>query len=150
MVANSPDSSHNNPKKKNNPFKKILDDVKKFMRKDEKKDERPSSFEAPKKGKKEEDKKPSSVEASKKGTKEEVKKSLSFEASKKRKREKDRKPSSLKESRSEKGPELNQQPEDSNIPKIETPETKEAERSMRERKGKIKEQKLPKKFRKGW
>ena len=38
----------------------------------------------------------------------------------------------------------------SNTPKFETPETKEAERSMRERKAKIKEQKLPKKYRKGW
>jgi hypothetical protein len=116
MVDNSPDSLHNNPKKKTNPFKKILDDVKKFMKKDEEKDKKPSSFEAPKKGKK----------------------------------EKDKKPSSFKESKKEKSPELNQQPEDSNIPKIETPETKEAERSMRERKGKIKEQKLPKKYRKGW
>jgi hypothetical protein len=133
MVDNSPDSLHNNPKKKNNPFKKILDGVKKFMKKDEEKDKKPSSFEAPKKGKKEEDKKSHSLEASKKG-----------------KREKEKKPSSFKESKKEKSPELNQQPEDSNIPKIETPETKEAERSMRERKGKIKEKKLPKKYRKGW
>jgi hypothetical protein len=150
MVANSPDSSHNNPKKKNNPFTKIIEDVKKFIKRDDEKDKKPSSFEAPKKGKKEEDQKPSSFEASKKGKKEEVKKSPSFEASKKRKREKDNRPSSFRESRSEKDLESNQQPEDSNIPKIETPETKEAERSMRERKGKIKEQKLPKKFRKGW
>jgi hypothetical protein len=150
MVDKSPDSLHDNPKKKNNPFKKILDDVKKFIKKDDEKDKKPSSFEAPKKGKKEEAKKPSSFEATKKEKKEEDKKSHSFEVSKKEKREKDKKPSSFKETKREKDPELDQQPENSSIPKIETPETKEAERSMRERKAKVKEQKLPKKYRKGW
>jgi hypothetical protein len=110
-----------------------LNSYKKFMKKDEEKDKKPSSYEAPKKEKKEEDKK-----------------SHSFEAAKKGKREKDKKPSSFEGSKKEKNSELNQQPENSSIPKIETPETKEAERSMREKKGKIKEQKLPKKYRKGW
>jgi hypothetical protein len=133
MVDKRPDSLLNNLKKKNNPFKKILEDVRKFIKKDDEKDKKPSSFEAPKKVKREEDMK-----------------SRSFEASKKKKREKNKKPSSFKESRNGKNPELNQQPENSDIPKIETSETKEAERSMRERKGRIKEQKLPEKFRKGW
>jgi hypothetical protein len=132
MVDKGPDSLISNLKKKNNPFKKILDDMKKLIKRDDEQDKKPSSFEVPKKGKKEE-----------------VKKSRSGEAYKKGKRENNR-PHSLKDSRSEKSPELNRQPENSDIPKIETPETKEAERSMRERKGKIKEQKLPKKFRKGW
>ena len=91
MVDNSPISSHNNPEKRSNPFKKIIDDVKNFLKKDEE-DNKPSSFEA---------------------------------------------------SKTEKNPDLN-------IPKFETPETKEAKRSMRERKANNKEQKLPTKFKKGW
>ncbi len=91
MVDNSPISSHNSPEKRINPFKKMLNDVKNFLKKDE-----------------------------------EDNKSSSFEASK-----------------TEKNP-------DSNIPKFETPETKEAKRSMGERKANKKEQKLPKKFKKGW
>jgi len=99
MADNDPNGAHNNPKKKSNPFKKIFNDVKKLIVKEEEDDKRPASFEVPTK---------------------------------------------------EKNKESNQQSGISNITKIETPETKEAERSMRERKGKIKEQKLPKKFRKGW
>lgn len=91
MVDNSPISSRNNPEKRINPFKKMLDGVKNFMKKDE------------------EDNKPSSFEASK------IKKN-----------------------------------QDSNIPKLETSETKKAKRSTRERKANNKEQKLPKKFKKGW
>lgn len=149
MVDKSPDSLINNLKKKNNPFKKILDNVKKYIKNDEEKDEKPS-FEAPKKGKKEDVKKPSSLEASKKGKREEVKKSRSFEASKKGKREKRKRPSSFKESRNEKSPESNQKQETANIPIFGTSETKEAEKAMQESKSKSKEQKLPKKFRKGW
>jgi uncharacterized protein with WD repeat len=91
MVDNRPISSHNNPEKRSNPFKKILNDVKNFMKKDEE-DNKLSSFEASKTGKN----------------------------------------------------------QDSNLTKFETPETKEAKRSMRERKANNKEQKLPKKFKKGW
>lgn len=98
MVDNNPDSAHNNPKKSSNPFKKILDDVKKFMRKEE------------------EEKKPSSFETLKK----------------------------------EKNQASNQELRSSNIPKLETPETKEAEKSARVRKAKVNEQKLPKKYKKGW
>jgi hypothetical protein len=133
MVDKSPNSLLNSLKKKNNPFKKILDNVKKLVKKDDEKDKKPSSFEAPKKGRTVEDKK-----------------SRSFESSKKGRREKNRKPSPVKGSKKEKGPELNQQPENSKIQKKETSETEEADISTRESKGKVKEQKLPKKFRKGW
>ncbi len=91
MVDNKPINPHNNSEKKSNPFKKILNGVKNFMKKDE------------------EDNKLSSFEASK------IKKN-----------------------------------QNSNIPKIETPETKKAKRSTRERKANNKEQKLPKKFKRGW
>jgi hypothetical protein len=99
MLDDSPDSSHSNPKKRSNPFKKILDDVKKLVKKDEAEDKNLSSFEA---------------------------------------------------SKNEKNKESNQHSGSSNIPKIETPETKETERSMRAKKAKVKEEKLPKKYRKGW
>lgn len=98
MVDNNPDSAHSNPKKSSNPFKKILDDVKKFMKKEE------------------EEKKPSSFETLKK----------------------------------EKNQASNQELRSSNIPKLETPETKEAEKSARVRKAKVNEQRLPKKYKKGW
>lgn len=49
MVNNSP-ISPNNPEKKGNIFKKILNDMKNFMKKDEE-DNKPSSFEASKTGK---------------------------------------------------------------------------------------------------
>lgn len=62
----------------------------------------------------------------------------------------DEKPSSFETSKNEKNKESNQQFGSSNIPKIETPETKEADRSIRAKKAKVKEQKLPKKYRKGW
>jgi hypothetical protein len=150
MVDKNSGSLLNNLKKKNNPFKKILEDVKKLVKKDDKKERKPSSFEAPKKGRKEEDKKPSTFDATKKGKKEDVKKPRPLEASKKGKRGKDKRPSSFKDSKNEKSPEVNQQQEDSVIPKIETPETKEAEKSMKESRGKIKEQKLPQKYKKGW
>jgi hypothetical protein len=99
MVDNNPGSVHNNPKKRCNQLKKIFDDVKKFIKREEEENEKPASFET---------------------------------------------------SQNEKNLELSQQLGSSNTPKFETPETKEAERSMRERKAKIKEQKLPKKYRKGW
>ena len=121
-VDKGSDNLLSNLKKKNNPFKKILDNVKKYIKKDDEKDIKPSSFESWKKGK--------NVE---------VKKSRSIEASKKGKREKSKRPSSFKESRNEKSPESNQQQENSNIPIFETSGTKEAERSMRESKGKNKE-----------
>ena len=98
MVDNNPNSAHSNPKKSSNPFKKILDDVKKFMKKED------------------DEKKPSSFEALKK----------------------------------EKNQGSNQELRSSNIPKLETPETKEAEKSARVRKAKVNEQKLPKKYKKGW
>lgn len=47
MVDKSPISSHNNPEKMSNPFKKILNDVKNFMKKNEE-DNKPSSFEGSK------------------------------------------------------------------------------------------------------
>ena|SRR5664280_782450 len=62
----------------------------------------------------------------------------------------DKKPFSVEISKNEINQELKQGSGSSSIPKFETPETKEAERSMRRRKAKIKEQKLPKKYRKGW
>jgi hypothetical protein len=98
MVDNNPNSA-NNPKKWSNPLKKVLGDVKKFMKKEGGEDKKPSSFET---------------------------------------------------SKNEINQESKQGSESSNIPKFETPETKEAERSARVRKAKVKEQKLPKKYRKGW
>lgn len=133
MVDKSSDSLLNNLKKKNNPFKKIFENVKKLIKKDDEKERNPSSVEAPKKGKKEN-----------------VKKSPTLEPSKKGRRGKGKRSSSVKESKNEKSSEINRQLEDSGIPKIETPETKEAEKSMKENRGKIKEQKLPKKYKKGW
>lgn len=150
MADKSSDSLLNNLKKKNNPFKKIFENVKKLVKKDDEKDRNLSSLETPKKGKRVEDKKPSNYEASKKGKKENLKKSPALDPSKKGRRGKERSSSSLKESKTEKSSETNQQLEDSGIPKIETPETKEAEKSMKENRGKIKEQKLPKKYKKGW
>ncbi|MDQ1253749.1 MAG: hypothetical protein QG646_2938 [Euryarchaeota archaeon] len=132
MVDKSSDSLLNNLKKKNNPFKKIFENVKKLVKKDDEKGRNPSSVEAPKKGKKEN-----------------VKKSPTLEPSKKGRRGKGKR-SSVKESKNEKSSEINRQLEDSGIPKIETPETKEAEKSMKENRGKIKEQKLPTKYKKGW
>ena len=98
MVDNNPNNA-NNPKKWNNPLKKVLSDVKKLMKKEDGKDTKPSSFET---------------------------------------------------SKNEINQESKQGSESSNIPKFETPETKDAEKSARVRKGQIKEQKLPKKYRKGW
>lgn len=98
MVDNNPNST-NNPKKWSNPLKKVIGDVKKFMKKEGGEDKKPSSFET---------------------------------------------------SENEISQESKQGSEGSNIPRFETPETKEAERSARERKAKVKEQKLPKKYRKGW
>ncbi|MCC4765427.1 hypothetical protein FXW07_01915 [Methanosarcina sp. DH1] len=91
MVDNNPDSPHNNPEKRKNPFKKMLDNMKNLIKKDD------------------EDNKPSSFEASK--------------------------------TEKNKG---------SNTPKLEASETKKDKRSTRERKANSKEQKLPKKFKKGW
>lgn len=91
MVDNNPNSQHNTSEKRKNPFKKMLDNVRNFIKKDEEDDE-----------------------------------TSSFEASKTRKNQ------------------------GSNIPKLETPETKKAKRSTHERKANNKEQKLPKKFKKGW
>ncbi|AKB50966.1 hypothetical protein MSBRW_1713 [Methanosarcina barkeri str. Wiesmoor] len=91
MVDNNSNSSHNNPEKRKNPFKKMLDNMKNLVKKDNEDD-----------------------------------KQSSFEASKTRKNQ------------------------DSNNPKLETSETKKAKRSTRERKANTKEQKLPKKFQKGW
>jgi hypothetical protein len=98
MVDNNPNSA-NNPKKWSNPLKKVLGDVKKFMKKEGGEDKKPSSFET---------------------------------------------------SKNEINQELKQGSGSSSIPKFETLETKEVERSMRTRKSKIKEQKLPKKYKKGW
>lgn len=91
MVDSNSNSLHNNPEKRKNPFKKMLDNVRNLIKKDG-----------------------------------EDNKTSSFESSKTRKNQ------------------------DSNIPKLETPETKKAKRSTRERKANNKEQKLPKKFKKGW
>ncbi|AKB43653.1 MULTISPECIES: hypothetical protein [Methanosarcina] len=91
MVDNNPDSPHNNPEKRKNPFKKMLDNMKNLIKKDDE-DNKPSSFEA------------SKTEKSK----------------------------------------------GSNTPKLEASETKKDKRSTRERKANSKEQKLPKKFKKGW
>jgi regulator of replication initiation timing len=91
MVDNSPISSHNNSEKGISPFKKMLDGVKNFLKKND------------------EDNKLSSFEASK------IKKN-----------------------------------QDPSIPKLETSETKKSKRSTRERKANSKEQRLPKKFKKGW
>jgi len=91
MADNNPNSPHNNPEKRKNPFKKMLDSMKNIIKKDE------------------EDNKPSS-----------------FEASKTRKNQ------------------------GSNISKLETSESKKAKRSTHERKANNKEQRLPKKFKKGW
>lgn len=44
MVDNSSHNSHKNPGKKISPFKKIFDNMKNFMKKDEE-DNNPSSFE---------------------------------------------------------------------------------------------------------
>lgn len=65
MVDISPDSLQNNQKKKN-PFKKILDDVKKFMKKDEEKDMKSIPLETPLKENKTEEKKPISAKEVKK------------------------------------------------------------------------------------
>ena len=67
-----------------------------------------------------------------------------------KKEEEEKKPSSFETLKKEKNQASNQELRSSNIPKLETPETKEAERSARVRKAKVKEQKLPKKYRKGW
>lgn len=91
MADNNPNSSHNSPEKRKNPFKKMLDSMKSLIKKDE------------------EDIKPSF-----------------FEEAKTRKNE------------------------GSNISKLETSESKKDKRSTRERKANNKEQKLPKKFKKGW
>jgi len=91
MVDNNSISSHNNPEKRSNPFKKMLNNMMNFMKKDE-----------------------------------EDNKSPSFEESK------------------------NGKNQDSKIPKFETPETRGAKKSMSERKANKKEQKLPKKLKKGW
>lgn len=64
--------------------------------------------------------------------------------------EKEKKPVSFETSKKEKNQESNQQLDSSKTLKFKTPETKEADRSIRERKAKIKEQKLPKKYKKGW
>jgi hypothetical protein len=133
MVDKSPDGSSNKLQKKSNPFKKILADVKKFIKKDEEENKKPSSFVAAKNEKKETGKKPTS-----------------FEAAKKKKREKNKKSPSFKESKKEKNPELSQQSANSSVLGIEAPEAKEDKTSMQEKKAKIKEQKLPKKYRKGW
>lgn len=45
MVDNSPISSHNNPEKRGNPFKKMLNNMKSFLKKGEEVN-KPSSFEA--------------------------------------------------------------------------------------------------------
>jgi hypothetical protein len=116
MVDNSPDGSYNKLQKKSNPFKKILADVKKFIKKDEEENKKPSS----------------SI------------------AAKNEKKETGKKPSSFKESKKEKNPELSQQSAKSSILGIEAPEAEEVKTSMKEKKAKIKEQKLPKKYRKGW
>lgn len=150
MVEKNSDSLLNNLKKKTNPFKKIFENVKKLVKNDDEKDRNPSSLETPKKGKRVEDKKPSNFETSKKGKRENVKKSPALEPSKRGRKGKERRSSSFKESKNEKNSEINQKVEDSGIPKIETPETKEAEKSMKENRGKIKEQKLPQKYKKGW
>ncbi len=68
----------------------------------------------------------------------------------KKEEEEDKNPASFRTSKNEKNQESNQQLGSSKIPKLETPETQEAEKSMRKRKANIKEQKLPKKYRKGW
>jgi hypothetical protein len=47
MVYDSSTSSHNNSEKRDNSFKKMLDKVKNFMKKEEE-DNKPSSFEAAK------------------------------------------------------------------------------------------------------
>jgi hypothetical protein len=91
MADNNPNSSYNNPEKRKNPFKKMLDSMKSLVKKEE------------------EDTKPSS-----------------FEDTKTRKNQ------------------------GSNISKHETSESKKAKRSTRERKANNKEQKLPKKYQKGW
>lgn len=44
MFDNSPTSSHNNPEKRGNPFNKIVNNIKSFIRKDEEAN-KPSSFE---------------------------------------------------------------------------------------------------------
>jgi hypothetical protein len=64
--------------------------------------------------------------------------------------EEEKKPVSFETSKKEKNQESNQQLDSSKALKSNTPKTKEAERSTRERKAKIKEQKLPKKYKKGW
>ncbi|HII90832.1 MAG TPA: hypothetical protein HA262_01310 [Methanosarcina sp.] len=91
MVDNNPNGPHNNPEKRKNPFKKMIDNMRNLVIKDGE-DNKPSSFEA-------------------------------FEIGKN---------------------------QDSNNKKSETSETKKAKRSTRERKSNSKEQKLPKKFKKGW
>ncbi len=64
--------------------------------------------------------------------------------------EEEKKPASFETSKKDKNQESNEQLGSSNTLKFETPETKEADRSIRERKAKNKERKLPKKYRKGW
>lgn len=64
--------------------------------------------------------------------------------------EEKKKPASFETSKTEKNLESNKQLKSSNTLKFETPETREAKRSMRERKANNKEKKLPKKYRKGW
>ncbi|HEY3361507.1 MAG TPA: hypothetical protein VGK06_06660 [Methanosarcina sp.] len=68
----------------------------------------------------------------------------------KREGEEEKKPASFETSNKKKNKESDQQLESSSALKFETPKTQEAEKSIRERKAKTKEQKLPKKYRKGW
>ena len=68
----------------------------------------------------------------------------------KREGEEEKKPASFETSNKKKNKESDQQLGSSSAPKFETPKAQEAEKSIRERKDKTKEQKLPQKYRKGW
>lgn len=102
MADNKPVNEDNSPRKWSNPFKKVLGDVKKLMKIEEKKEERKESIVE----------KPSTPEISKKRNV--------------------------------------QTPESSKAEKTESSETKVVEKRKKTNKTNAKEQKLPKKYKKGW
>jgi hypothetical protein len=148
MVDNSPKNSKNSPIKRNNPFKKILEDVKKFIKKDGENDKKPSSVAISKKEKNKEQ----NIQPRNSNIKSENSNKKSGAPNKKSKRANRRQNNSNKqtETSNKQSENLNEQSDISGLPIIQTPETKAAERSERARKANAKEQKLPKKYKKGW